>query len=683
LASLIKRTRERIVPLCEQDHSIPQPLSRIVSKCLEQDPSLRYQSVSEILEDLDHWQDEGAAALTPTHVRRGARQIPPTLQSSSKFRILPVPRLRFPRWAWISVIGVVFVAGIMPFLIPKVGDSVLQIFSGKRRTLAGIPSLEEGKHVIVLPFDVQGDRGMLGYVAEGLEEELSRKLSVLTQLHVVPASSAKEQAAEQKIDLNGPADKIARNFGINLMVRGTVQEGGGWTRITVKFEDVADARELLTESFSYPTAAIKPLEVDDQVYKSIVGKLRLRPGNAEQGRTANPTSNDDAYDHYLQGQYALSTRKNIEGVQTAIGFYESAIQADPRFVLAYVRLSEAYRAMYELTRKQLWVQKAVESAHKAQQLNHDLPEVHLALGDIYSKLGQTEEAIAELNQAKELSPNSDVPWLSLGKTYESAGQSAHAIDAYMKATQVNPYSLVDINELGAAYFNFSEFDNALAQFRKVIELDPGNYQGYINVGAIHLTQGKYQESIRDFHKALGFSHDAANGDALIHSDLGTAYFYLRRYTESVNENEIAVRIAPNRYDLQGNLADSYRWAGNKVKASAAYEAAIELANEELKINPKDVDALGSLGLYYAKSGNLVRAADFIRESRSIDPSRSDLIYNEATVEAIAKRETPALKALKLALEKGYPATLVAIDPEFGKLRDKPEFQNLLKEYSGT
>ena len=55
LASLIKRNQERAIPVSDHDQTIPGPLSNIVSKCLERDPALRYQTVSELLQDLDAW----------------------------------------------------------------------------------------------------------------------------------------------------------------------------------------------------------------------------------------------------------------------------------------------------------------------------------------------------------------------------------------------------------------------------------------------------------------------------------------------------------------------------------------------------------------------------------------------------------------------------------------------------
>src|SRR2546422_1112530 len=83
MASLLKRNQERALPAAELDASIPKGLSDIVSKCLERDPNLRYQSAQEILADLDAWQ--------------GKRLI-----SASVVMPVPAPPRAVP-WKWIAI----------------------------------------------------------------------------------------------------------------------------------------------------------------------------------------------------------------------------------------------------------------------------------------------------------------------------------------------------------------------------------------------------------------------------------------------------------------------------------------------------------------------------------------------------------------------------------------------------
>src|SRR6266581_4226587 len=62
VASLLKRTQERAVPVLTHDPTIPTVISNAVSKCLERDLNLRYHTASEILADLEAWQGGRAAA---------------------------------------------------------------------------------------------------------------------------------------------------------------------------------------------------------------------------------------------------------------------------------------------------------------------------------------------------------------------------------------------------------------------------------------------------------------------------------------------------------------------------------------------------------------------------------------------------------------------------------------------
>src|SRR5437588_5797233 len=60
IASLVRRTSERAIPVSDHDGTIPTSLSNIVSKCLERDPNQRYQNAGEVLRDLAAWQGNQA-----------------------------------------------------------------------------------------------------------------------------------------------------------------------------------------------------------------------------------------------------------------------------------------------------------------------------------------------------------------------------------------------------------------------------------------------------------------------------------------------------------------------------------------------------------------------------------------------------------------------------------------------
>ncbi len=74
IASLVKRTQERAVPLAEVDTSIPPALSAVVAKCLERNPEDRFTSVQELIDELEIWQGKKSRGNHPyprTEQRRG------------------------------------------------------------------------------------------------------------------------------------------------------------------------------------------------------------------------------------------------------------------------------------------------------------------------------------------------------------------------------------------------------------------------------------------------------------------------------------------------------------------------------------------------------------------------------------------------------------------------------------
>src|SRR4029077_21240000 len=62
IASLLKRTQQRAIPVSEINKNVPGALSNIVSKCLERDPALRYRSAYDLLSDLLAWQGKSGKA---------------------------------------------------------------------------------------------------------------------------------------------------------------------------------------------------------------------------------------------------------------------------------------------------------------------------------------------------------------------------------------------------------------------------------------------------------------------------------------------------------------------------------------------------------------------------------------------------------------------------------------------
>lgn len=623
---------------------LPPYLSRICLKCLEKEPAKRYQSASEILVDLDQ-------RHSPSQTRTVQITLPVI---SKKASLLSGAAL------------VLLLAGLLA--LPPVRD----FFFGHSKPTAptsGIPSLQQGKFVAVLPMKIVGDQS-LSYVADGLVESLSAKLFQLHDVHTT--SAAEVQKARPSSSLN----EAARQLGVNLIVSGAIHQGqGDKLGIIVSLDNVASGQRVWTEEF--PGVQQDLLTLEDKIYTRLVEQLALKPSNEEMARaTSHPTENIEAYDLYLKGRSAMRGQQDVKNVQGALGFYEQALKKDPNFAIAYAGVADASLVMYHEKKDSFWSQKALAAAQQAERLNDNLPEVHFALGSVYTASGKGAEAVSELQRALQLAPNSDDGYRGLGKAYLTLGQKDKALEAYQKAIELNPYYWVNYNYAGQAYSGLGEYDKALAAFQRITELEPDNAFGYLNVGAIYFQQGKYEQCIPFFQRALQIQPHY-----LTYSNLGTAFFFLKRYNESVPMFEKAVEINQNDPMLIGNLADAYRWSGQPDKAKTTYERAISLGFKQLQVNPRDANVLDQLSLYYAKKGDAVQAADFIRRARAINPADVSMMYDQAVVEALNGRTEDALKTLREALTKGYSVKEAQADPELAGLQAQPGFKKLVAEFS--
>ena len=614
-------------PIARLNSQIPSELQSIIEKCLEKDPKRRYQSASQLMQELTALKQE----VRPKLYRRLTLAL-----------------------AFFSVLLVLL-------SIP----SVRQLISERWGLL---PS---EKYLAVLPFHVVGEDPDSTVFADGLVETVTSKLSAIEQfqdtLIVVPFADVRERR------VRSPGEARAA-FGVTLAITGSVQRVGDRTRLTLNLNDAKTLRQLQSSVQDYLRT---DLSLQDGVIVKLVHmlNLELRP-NIHQVLAAGRTNVPEAYDFYLQGRGYLQRYDKVENLDLAAELFNRALQKDPGYALAYAGLGELYWRKYKETSDTHWIEPAVINSQHAARLNDQLPSVHVTLGLISTGQGQHERALVEFQQALNLDPDNNEALRGLASSYEATGNIKQAEETYLRAIALKPGYWGGYARLARFYYSQRRYEDAISYYTQVIGLTPDSARAYSDRGAMYVALERWAEARRDLERSIEIQPSRA-----AYSNLGSLYFYEGRYSDAADIYAKAVELNAKDYRLWGNLASARFWTSEEDRTSearTAYEQAVLLAEEELKVNSSDVTVLANLAQYYAFLGRGDRALPLLNRALGLTPADNKLMFRAAEIyEQLGERQL-ALKFVAKAMELGYSRAGMEHSPSLRQLRTDPGYQSLLR-----
>src|SRR5437868_9120916 len=218
LASLIKRTQERAAPISDHDRTIPGALTGIVSKCLERDPALRYQSIKEVLNDLEGWQGKTAGA---------------TLAFQSVRRWAP------SAWPWIGLIAAVLV---IAFVGIRYRDT---IFKQTTPTVAVKPEVS----LAILPFRNASGDSSLDWLGSSVADMLSTDVGQSARVRTISPDRLHQVLADLRISSGAAIDptmvgRIAEFSNADTVVWGQYAKFGDQIRVDATLQDLKHDRRV-------------------------------------------------------------------------------------------------------------------------------------------------------------------------------------------------------------------------------------------------------------------------------------------------------------------------------------------------------------------------------------------------------------------------------------------------------
>ena len=550
-------------------------LQRVIRKCLAKEPAKRYQTIRDTANDLEELIEEmkgmpimerSVATSTSASTRSGPGGTDQYVRAETTVSSTHSPSSsaeyivsEFKRHKFVVALVLVLLVGsaVGLFLYKNAGNRGTAIDS-----------------IAVLPFQNRSSDADTEYLSDGLAESLIYRLSQLPNLKVSPTSSVMRYKGK-----NTDIDQIARELEVDAVMSGRVSQRGEDLTISVELVDARTKKLIWAEKYDRKMSDL--LATQREIATAITQKLELKlSGNDAKGITKRYTDSNDAYQLYLKGRYSFAKRTKDDTLR-AIEYFRQAIKLDPKFALAYARISETYGSMPAypyLSPKEAFPQ-AKAAAQQALEIDPTLPEAHTFLA--YSLViydWNWVEAERSFQRAIELDPNNSAAHFRYGQIYLApTGRVDEALTEIKRGLDLEP---LDINmgaTLAWAYSVARQDDKALEQAKKTYDLDPVHPIGRWILSQIYTDTGRYQEAISLSEQWL--QTDPTNQFAL--RDAGIAYAKAGRRDKAEEMISRFREISKTQYIPSCRIAAIYGELGERDKAFEELRKAFELRDWEL------------------------------------------------------------------------------------------------------
>ncbi len=583
LSVLMKRVHEEPPSVKRVRPQVPGWMSEIVARALRRDPADRYQSVGELLSDLERRH----ASASWRRIRR---------------------RVLLPAAALLAVVAV----------------GVWAVRSWKPRIAA---SAGPKTSLAVLPFQNATGDSRYDWARDGLPSLLRDGLVQAKDLHLFGEDRVQEvveslRAPEGEEARPANMRRIATLIGADNVLAGKI----------LKIADRLRIEATIQRAGSQDTSG-PPLTVDgsgDAAIQTMLSDLTPRVLDAlgvsrgwldrARGAAKPMTRSAEALALHGQGLALVHAGKYLDASKKL----EEAVQKDSSFFVARALLAETYQTLGYAEKATSEAKKAAEGLGTASP--YEAARIQATVALIDGDLKAAEKAYTSLC---EITPSDPGAFFQLASVREQGGDLNGAVEPYRKVVALDPKYASAHVALGRVLFFLGNQDDAAKELNAALALyeETGSDEGKANVlnglGNVYLEKAQYGEALSRFRQSLEIRqrigdrkgmHKCLTNIALVHARQG-------EFDESIKAVQQAVDIARDMKDRVGlantlsELGDDYQSAAQPENAMKAYQESLKIFREKGVTDPPgEARALANLGNANTLLGRSVEALYSLKDA---------------------------------------------------------------------
>ncbi|MBU8933334.1 MAG: protein kinase [candidate division Zixibacteria bacterium] len=478
---------EAAEPLSRYKSEVVDGLQNIVSKLLEKDRELRYQTTGDVISDLKRLRRDSATSIV-SHT--------PRARTTKTTRYL-VPAL------FIIIVAIVLILKPWQFEVRSTHEAVAD---DNRLAIMYFDNLAD-------PTDSQ----KLGEIATNLlitDLSESRYIQVVSSQRLYDILKMLGREGEKKID-PGVASQIAKKAKATWMLQGSILRMEPKIELTAHLVEVSTGNAVASQRITGEQGetiftVVDKLTVDLRDDLSLPDEARAELDRPVADVT---TRSPEAYRYYLEGvdygykHYFSEARQSLK----------KAVELDSTFAMAYFRLA-GLSSGAELKEYRRMAMKYSEKA------SHKERSYILCYEVFYS--GEHLRALKMLEEIIDRYPDDKEAYYFAGVMSQYNQDEDHkAIEYFRKAIEIDSLYGTAYNSLAYSYNEIGDLENSIWAINRYIELAPDEANPYDTRADLYARNGELEKAIESYEKALEIKPDFHS------SRLKLAYLYLfaRRY----------------------------------------------------------------------------------------------------------------------------------------------------------